>query len=166
MLASRRFRPSPVAAMSVLAPPFVLRPATAGDYAWLWNLKRETMRAYVEDTWGTWDDDAQEKFFRRTYSPAFVQVIVSGGRPAGLLHVEREPAAIFLANIQIDPAFQNLGLGTAVVRSLLDSARALRLPVRLQVLKVNTDAQRLYARLGFAFSGESSTHRHMRWSPA
>ena len=147
------------------APPFILRPATPADYTWLWELKRLTMRPYVEQTWGGWDDDAQEKFFRRSFSSETVQIVVVASRNAGLLHVEREPDAIFLANIQIHPEFQNDGLGTAVIRALLDSAQALNLPVRLQVLKVNTAAQRLYARLGFVPSGETLTHQLMRWRP-
>lgn len=144
---------------------FVLRPATAADYQWLWRLKRETMRGYVEQTWGGWDDVAQEDFFRRSYKPHYVQLVMLGRERAGLLHVEREAGAIFLANIQIHPDYQNHGLGTAVIRSLLQSAQSLRLPVRLQVLKVNTAAQRLYIRLGFETTGTTSSHRLMRWQP-
>ncbi|HVU24591.1 MAG TPA: GNAT family N-acetyltransferase [Opitutus sp.] len=147
------------------APPFTLRPATAADYPWLWALKRTTMRRYVEQTWGAWDDDAQEKFFRRSYSPATIQVVMADGREAGLLHVEHEPDEIFLANIQVVPGLQNAGLGTAVIQSLLEAAQRLHRPVRLQVLKVNTAAQRLYKRLGFAHAGETTTHQIMRWRP-
>lgn len=144
---------------------FTLRPATAADYPWLWSLKRLTMRYYVEETWGSWDDAAQEAFFRRTYRSDTVQLVVVDGRNAGLLHLEREPAALFLANIQIHPDFQNRGLGTAVIRDVLASARTLGLPVRLQVLQVNTAARQLYQRLGFAISGETPTHVLMRWQP-
>ncbi|HWA85437.1 MAG TPA: N-acetyltransferase [Opitutus sp.] len=147
------------------APLFTLRPATEADYDWLWHLKRETMRPYVVLTWGAWDDDAQEKFFRRSFSPETIQVVGVAGHDAGLLHVEHENDEIFLANIQIAPEFQNGGLGTAVIVALLEVARRLRRPVRLQVLKVNTAAQRLYTRLGFTSAGETATHRLMRWRP-
>lgn len=144
---------------------YALRPATPSDYRWLWELKRLTMRPYVEQTWGQWDDIAQEAFFRRNFSSETVQIIEVEGRNAGLLNVEREPAEIFLANLQIHPDFQNRGLGTAVLRALLESARNLDSPIRLQVLKVNTAALRLYARLGFALYKETSTHSLMRWQP-
>ncbi len=139
-------------------PPFILRSATESDYDWLWNVKRTTMRPYVEQTWGSWDDRTQERFFRQHFSPATLQVILVDGQPAGLLNVEREPAALFLANIQIHPHFQNRGLGAAVVRAVLDSGRSLNLPVRLQVLKVNTRARDFYLRLGFRPAGETLTH--------
>jgi ribosomal protein S18 acetylase RimI-like enzyme len=148
------------------SPPFTLRAITQADYPWLWELKRLTMRGYVELTWGSWDDAAQERFFRQNFSANTVQIIVADGRDAGLLNVEREPDGLFLANIQIHPAFQNRGLGSAVVRTLIDSADALRLPLRLQVLKVNTRARSLYQQLGFSTYAETLTHFLMRHSPS
>ncbi|HYD84131.1 MAG TPA: GNAT family N-acetyltransferase, partial [Opitutus sp.] len=73
-----------------------------------------------------------------------------------------EPHELFLANIQIHPAFQGNGLGSAVVRNVLESAAALQLSVRLQVLKVNTRARDLYLRLGFTIYQETLTHFLMR----
>lgn len=147
------------------APLFTLRPATERDYAWLWEIKRTTMRPYVELTWGNWDDEAQERFFRQHFVPGAIEVITVEGKHAGLLNLEREPGEIFLANIQLHPDFQNQGLGAAVVNSVLASARALGLPVRLQVLKVNTRARDFYARLGFRVYGENLTHLLMRAMP-
>ena len=144
---------------------FCLRPVVSADYQWLWELKRLTMRPYVEQTWGEWDDFTQEAFFRRHFSSETVQIIIVEGQNAGLLNIEREPAETFLANLQIHPSFQNRGLGTAVIRSLLETGRVLQLPIRLQVLSVNTSAQRLYARLGFSTYKETGTHRMMRWDP-
>jgi ribosomal protein S18 acetylase RimI-like enzyme len=123
------------------------------------------MRPYVELTWGTWDDALQEEFFRKNFSSETVQIISVDGRDAGLLNVEREPDGIFLANLQIHPSFQNRGLGSAVLRELLESASVLHAPVRLQVLRVNAAACRLYARFGFSVYSETPTHRLMRWQP-
>lgn len=143
---------------------FTLRPAAAADYQWLWELKKLTMRGYVEQTWGSWDDDAQEAFFRRNFRSDTVQVVLVQDAPAGLLEVAREPQGLFLANIQIHPTFQQAGLGTAVIGTVLTSAGALRLPVRLQVLKVNERARQLYERLGFQAYDETTTHTLMVWN--
>ncbi len=145
--------------------PFTLRAVTARDYTWLWHLKRLTMRPYVEQTWGSWDDLAQERFFRQHFSAETIQIIVADGRDAGLLNIEREPQELFLANIQIHPDFQGRGLGSAVVESVLASASALHLSVRLQVLKVNPRARDLYLRLGFTLYGDTLTHFLLRHSP-
>ncbi len=121
------------------------------------------MKAYVEQTWGRWDDTNQAERFRQNFQPDHVQVIVVDGHDAGLLHIERTPEEIFLVNIQISPEFQNRGLGTEVMHALLGEARTSQLPLRLQVLKVNP-ARRLYERIGFAVAVETDTHYQMRWT--
>lgn len=150
----------------VSEPLFTLKPALATDYRWLWELKRQTMRPYVELTWGSWDDAVQEAFFRRNFSSETVQIIQVEEQNAGLLNLEHEAGELFLANLQIAPGWQNRGLGTAVIRTVLESARTLQKPIRLQVLRVNTGALRLYARMGFSTYQESPTHFLMRWQPA
>jgi ribosomal protein S18 acetylase RimI-like enzyme len=65
---------------------------------------------------------------------------------------------VFLAAIEIDPAYQRQGIGAALIRDIIANAGALRLPVRLQVLKVNERARALYQRLGFVETGETKTH--------
>jgi ribosomal protein S18 acetylase RimI-like enzyme len=142
-----------------------LRPASSADYQWLWELKRSTMRPYVELTWGHWDEATQEEFFRKHFSSETVQIISLDGQRAGLLNVERETDEMFLANLQIHPSFQNRGLGSAVLQELLESASALGVPIRLQVLRVNVGAARLYGRFGFKLYSETPTHLLMRWNP-
>lgn len=144
--------------------PHSLRAVTDADRDWLWSVKRAGMKGYVEQTWGRWDDADQAERFRKNFQPLHIHIIVVGGQDAGLLHVEREPMEIFLANIQIAPEFQNRGLGTEVMHALLAEARQKKLPLRLQVLKVNP-ARRLYERIGFALVGETPTHYQMRWTP-
>jgi ribosomal protein S18 acetylase RimI-like enzyme len=141
---------------------FTLSAATPSDYQWLWELKRLTMRPYVEQTWGSWDDEAQEMFFRRNFSSETVQLILVDGTKAGLLEVAYELREVFLANIQIHPDFQNRGLGAAVIRNIFAGSQMLHLPVRLQVLKVNRRAQQLYLRLGFSVYSETPIHVLMR----
>ncbi|MCC6414784.1 MAG: GNAT family N-acetyltransferase [Opitutaceae bacterium] len=141
-----------------------LRAATAADRDWLWTLSRATMKTHVEQTWGRWDDVEQAERFQKNFQPQRLQIIVVNGHDAGLLHVERTPADIFLASILLAAEFQNRGLGTAILHSLLAEAHREKLPLRLQVLKVNP-ARRLYERLGFTVTAETPTHYQMRWTP-
>lgn len=144
---------------------FALRPATSADREWLSELRRVTMRHYVEETWHWWDDEAQTARFNDRAELAKTSIVTLDGHDAGLLHVERDSKGIFLANIQILPAFQNRGLGTALVRQLMAQGQAWGQSVRLQVLKVNTPARRLYERLGFRPTDETTTHVRMIWLP-
>jgi ribosomal protein S18 acetylase RimI-like enzyme len=142
-----------------------LRPITINDFPWLWALKLSTMKAYVEQTWGRWDDREQKHYFYESIRATEARVItipVSGN--AGLLDLRRRGSELFLQRIEIKAEFQRLGIGTAILRDIQAESRSVKKPVRLQVLRVNP-ARQLYLRLGFVEEGETETHALMSWYP-
>jgi ribosomal protein S18 acetylase RimI-like enzyme len=141
-----------------------LRPATRDDYDFLWALLVDTLRSYVEATWG-WDEAYQRARFRDHFDPARHDIVLVDGVAVGVLRVERRESFIFLSNIGITPAYQGRGIGTRLIQDLLEEARARGMSVELQVLKVNP-ARALYERLGFVVVDESETHWQMRWEPS
>lgn len=76
-------------------------------------------------------------------------VVCADDQPVGRLRVVRTARHIEIAGIQIDPARQSQGIGTAVIEQVLADARSAGVPVELDVNKSNANAERLYARLGF-----------------
>ena len=144
---------------------FAFRAATPADAEWLAALRRITMRPYVEETWRMWDDAVQSARFEDPAELAKISIVTIDGHDAGLWHVERSAHDIFLANVQILPSYQNRGLGSALIHRLLTEGHARNLPVRLQVLKVNLPARRLYERLGFLAFDATPTHTLMIWRP-
>ena len=143
---------------------FQLRHATAEDRDFLFQLHCSTMREYIERTWG-WDEDWQFGDFEGRFDPQTYEVIVVGGERVGFLEVERGTDEIFIANIQVAPWLQGRGLGTAVIRQVMQEAIGAGLPTTLQVLGVNHRARRLYERLGFRVSGHVPPHLRMRCGP-
>jgi RimJ/RimL family protein N-acetyltransferase len=146
-----------------------LRPARSEDEPLLFALYRDAMRDYVAETWG-WDEHWQRAHFLRAYVPANHAVIVRGGAPAagdeqlvGRICLTRHWRRIFLRDIELVAAERNRGLGTAIVRAVLDLARTEHRAVELLVLKCNP-AQRLYARLGFMVVADDGARLTMRWS--
>ncbi len=135
---------------------YALRQATEADYDFLFRLHKATMKDYVAQTWG-WDEGVQAAFFRDRFDPARSQIVLVADREVGVLSLERQPAALLLANLRILPEYQGHGLGTAIIRTILEQARHEGIPVTLQVLKVNP-ARHLYERLGFVVTGETVTH--------
>src|SRR5262249_59769380 len=89
-----------------------------------------------------------------------VWVMVIDGAEVGSLRVDDRGHELFLASIELVPAFQRRGLGGEIVRSILEDARRRRIPVRLQVFRQNR-ARRLYERLGYRAVGETTTHVEM-----
>lgn len=76
-------------------------------------------------------------------------VVCVDDQPVGRLRVVRTEQHIEIAGIQIDPAWQSQGVGTAVIKQVLDEACSTGRLVELDVNKDNPNAERLYARLGF-----------------
>jgi ribosomal protein S18 acetylase RimI-like enzyme len=122
-----------------------------------------SLGSLVEAVWG-WDEADQRRRFHEAFTPARTQrtrLIVVDGVEVGVLIVEDQGGEVLLELIEVLPSYQRRGLGSAVVRDLLDRASRRGSPVALRVLKVNP-AQKLYRRLGFDVVGETDTHLLMR----
>jgi ribosomal protein S18 acetylase RimI-like enzyme len=135
-----------------------LRPATLDDVDLLYEMHRAVSQERVAMTWGQWDEPWQRDYFREHFDCTHRQVIERDQLPIGFLDMICRADHVFLAAIEIAPAYQRQGIGTALIRDILANTAALRLPVRLQVLKVNDKARALYQRLGFVETGETKTH--------
>jgi GNAT superfamily N-acetyltransferase len=143
--------------MSTEPPSFSVRPATADDIDALFVIHRAALGEYVAAMWG-WDDALQLKFFREHFRPELRSVIQVRDRLIGFLDVAERDGCIWLGNIEIEPEYQGKGIGTAIIQELIERARAMGAPLKLQVLKVNRRAEALYSRLGFSQIGETATH--------
>ena len=127
---------------------YQLRPATPTDYAFLYNLHKAAIRPAVEATWG-WDEVWQQDYFAQKFDASKRQIIVVDGQEAGVMIIEEREGAVYLALIELLPAFQSRGIGTAVIQDIIHQAHQQNHPVMLHVLKANEAGKRLYERLGF-----------------
>lgn len=141
------------------------RPALPEDFDFLFSLHRAAMRGYVEAAFGPWDEDWQQAYYRKHYPIDRLRIIQFDGQDVGLVYVEERTEELFLAIIEVLPGFQRRGIGTAVVRELIEAAAGLGKPVALQVLKGNIQARNLYQRLGFGVTGENDTHYILAYEP-
>lgn len=116
----------------------------------LYRLHRATMRGYVEDVYGPWEDDVQRRFHDTWMTRQRAHVIEMDGRLVGVVDVEWRdgPADLYLARIEISPDSQNRGLGTAVIDRLAELAASRDRALTLDVIDINP-ARGLYERLGF-----------------
>lgn len=142
-------------------PPYSLRGATEGDFEFLYSLHEQTMKSYVDQTWG-WDDADQRARFRAGFDPMRQKIIVSDGQDVGVVAVEESPRGMFIALLEITPPWQRRGIGAQVVEDIMKAGNIRGVPTRLQVLKVNP-ARRLYERLGFKLVEETQTHHVMEY---
>jgi ribosomal protein S18 acetylase RimI-like enzyme len=148
---------------------YSLRPATHADYDYLFQLHCDTIRPYVEATWG-WDDAEQQERWQNHFDPTgrqIIQLLTTAGTltDVGTLELTRYPDHWYLDLIEIAPAYQNQGLGAIILSDLIRQAHAAGLPLTLSVLKANTPARRLYERLGFVITAEEDVRYQMALRP-
>jgi ribosomal protein S18 acetylase RimI-like enzyme len=141
-----------------------LREVTNDDHAFLFDLMKASYFDHVVATWGSWDEEDQRRRFQTRFASGNDRVVLVDGERVGLVAVEERSTELFLANIEIVPAWRGKGLGTAILRSVIARGRERGLPVTLQVLRVNCRATALYEREGFEYVGETPTHYLMRWA--
>ena len=124
-------------------------------------------RAYrdvIERQYGNWEEDAQDEFFADAWCPATHEIVLCDGVRCGYTCIENRDGDMYLRELVIDPDFQCLGIGTHVVRDLLNHASPRGVSVRLQTHAVNR-AGNLYRRLGFRETDRTHTHVLMEWNP-
>jgi len=76
-------------------------------------------------------------------------------------------AAKTLSNSSISPLLpepRNRGIGTALLGELIEESRKSQATLRLQVLRNNEGAIRLYRRLGFTTVSEDEMRYEMKWN--
>ena len=124
-----------------------LRPATAADDEFCFQLHKAAMGGYITATWG-WDEQKQREFHNRAFNPGRWQIITACGADVGVIDVGRRPTEIYLGRIEIHPSHQGRGICTRLISALIDEARCNGQDLALDVLTVNPRAQALYQRLG------------------
>ncbi|MEU1725915.1 GNAT family N-acetyltransferase [Nonomuraea sp. NPDC005692] len=141
-----------------------LRTAAPDDVEAIAELRATVMRPDLERL-GRFDEHRVRQRFRDSFAPGHTSVILADGAFAGCVTLRPAEDGRRLEHFYLAPAVQGRGLGTAVLRALLDRADAERATVRLVVLR-GSAAQRLYERHGFTVEGEDQVDVLMVRRPA
>ena len=151
-----------------------LRPVTESDDQFLLSIYESTRHdelAQVEWAEGQkeqflrWQFDLQRAEYSSRFPDADYRLIVVDEQPAGRIWVGRDDEQIRLLDIALLPEFQNRGVGTALLRQLMDQATKAAKPLRHMVFVLNNDAERFYLRLGFKRIEDFGAYKHMEWKP-
>lgn len=151
-----------------------LRPVSLGDEAFLLTVYASTRESELAQV--PWAEGQKEQFTRlqyqlqrREYDARFpdaqYDVIVVDGQPAGRIWVGRDEEQIRLLDIALLPEFQNRGVGTVLLRRLIDEATRTGRSLRHMVFVLNRDATRFYERMGFVVIEDLHAYQHMEWRP-
>ncbi|MBX3640271.1 MAG: GNAT family N-acetyltransferase [Nitrosomonas sp.] len=125
------------------------RPAHAADYDWLLDLHHTVYRELIIEEFGYWDDDEELGLFLEAWETKPIEIIMKQDEAVGMFIVLPQEDYLWLDEIQINPQYQNQGIGSTIIAQLIVRARKLNMPLRLRVLHANSGAHRLYRKLGF-----------------
>ena len=150
-----------------------MRSFSPNDEAFLFELYAET-RASELDAWG-WDAAqrktfleqqfaAQQQSYRFQFPDADHKIILREDREIGRMMVARSEEEFRLIDIALVRKQRSGGIGTRLVRDLLDESAKAAKPFRLRVLK-GSRAVRLYKRLGLTVIGDDGLYLEMEVLP-
>jgi ribosomal protein S18 acetylase RimI-like enzyme len=140
----------------------VFRPARSEDFDYCANLYFSGMENIIRELKLDWA--AQAASLRQEWEPAQVRVIVVDAVDVGWFQIIPHDDVLFLAQIFVDRQFQERGIGTEVMNSLIEEGTRGGQAMALAVVKTNP-ALRLYRRLGFRITHEDDRKFYMRRDP-
>ncbi|MEU5481563.1 GNAT family N-acetyltransferase [Streptomyces mirabilis] len=126
---------------------WALRSAEQADVEVIAELRATVMRPDLERL-GRFDERRVRRRLRESFSPGHTSVVIVDGDFAGCVTLRLAEDGLWLEHFYLVPDLQGRGLGSAVLRALLDRTDTDGLPVRLNVLQ-GSAARRLYERHGF-----------------
>jgi GNAT superfamily N-acetyltransferase len=140
-------------------------PAVDSDFEWLAKLRVTAMRQSLEQI-GRFDAQRAIERFRLGFRADHMQLIqLPDGALVGCVSLKPCDDGYWLEHFYLLPKHQGRGLGSAVLKQLLDKTDRTGLPIRLEVLK-ESRAQRFYARQGFIQIGSGDWDIYMERPPS
>ncbi|WP_405866458.1 MULTISPECIES: GNAT family N-acetyltransferase [unclassified Streptomyces] len=142
----------PARTSSTPAANWTLRSAVAEDVEVIAELRAAVMRADLERL-GRYDEHRVRQRLRDSFSPQHTSIIEIGGELAGCVTVRPAEGRQWLEHFYLATHCQGRGLGSAVLRTVLERTDVQGVTVGLNVLQ-GSAARRLYERHGFAVEAQ------------
>ena len=138
-----------------------LRQIRQSDFDFAWQLYELLMKPLTEELL-PWREDRQRAAVQAAFDSREAQIILCDGVAAGWLQTHRSDGCLYLGQIYIKPDKQGQGIGTMLVRQLIEQAGRAGTALTLSVMK-NNRALSFYERLGFFIESDDRYKFHMKW---
>jgi len=138
-----------------------VRNATDADFDLTFQIKKTSIKPYIEKIWG-WEDAVQIEFHIKDFKPEKIKILLDENNDAiGLLITTEDDTHIYIQSLLLCENAQGKGIGTEILHELIKQAKSKSKQIELQVFKVNKRAKALYERLGFSTTGQTAFHYRM-----
>ena len=131
----------------VTAARVALVPATVADQEFAYQVKKAAEGADIAALWG-WNESVQRQYQARDWAEKRPDIITCDGKPVGTLYARVEDGALQIRQFFIHPQYQNRGIGSRLLRRVLDRADADNRRAAVAHL-VGNRVESLYRRFGF-----------------
>jgi GNAT superfamily N-acetyltransferase len=134
---------------------------TAREFSY--QVKKAAEGEYITSMFG-WDEGVQRDFHDKAWQQQKPDIISYVGKPVGTIATIETEDCIEVGQFFILPEYQNKGIGSYLLKSILDRAERLDKKVALRFLK-NNPVKSLYVRNGFRLIYTSEVAHHMERKP-
>jgi len=124
------------------------RSATEEDTDFARKAHHAAYHDVVVRQFGHFDEKEQDDFFDESWNKDPYEILLNNEEESGYCSIEYFPDHIFVHELVLLPEFQGKGIGSKVLKDIMDDARVKNIPIKLRVLKENR-AQELYRKMGF-----------------
>ena len=130
-------------------------------YKFVYEVKKEAYKKYVEENFGEWDEIIQKEYFDKFINSVRenAYIIEYNNKDIGFYNGEiLENDYYEIGNICIIPEYQGKGIGTKILKDIIEKNKERN--IKLQYFKKNP-VGKLYERLGFILVSETKYHYQM-----
>ena len=150
-----------------------VRPATSDDDAFLYDVFCTTWRDEVATMPNPGlvqhflriQYTAQNRRFGQRFPGYERSVVMHAGERAGRLFVHRSPSMLHIVEVTLLPEFRSRGIGSTLLRGLLEEAATAGQSVSLRVARRNVRAAELYNAIGFRLVTMDDQDNYFEWTP-
>jgi len=140
-----------------------LIPADETYRGFSYQAKKAAEAEYIALMFG-WDEDVQRGFHDKAWQQQKPDIITYDGKLIGTIATIESEDCIEIGQFFILPDYQNKGIGTYLLKNILDKADQLGRNVRLKFLK-NNPVKSLYVRNGFRVVDTNQIMHYMERKP-
>jgi len=140
-----------------------LIPADEAHREFSYQVKKAAEGEYITLMFG-WDEDVQRSYHNKAWQQQKPDVITYDGKLIGTIATIESEGCIEIGQFFILPEYQNKGIGTHLLKNILDKADRMGKNVTLRFLK-NNPVESLYVRNDFRIVDTSEILYYMERKP-
>ena len=128
-------------------------PAEESHSEFSYQVKKAAYSDYIKQIWG-WDEDKVREFHVQDWLNKRPEIILYDNEPIGTIYLNENKDYIEIGQFIILSEYQNKGIGSYILKGIIEEADHSGRVIKLEYLRINPVAT-LYQRMGFHVVGSN-----------